>query len=180
MAEHAASRENTTEVEVDVVVDAEDWAFLDPLDDLVSKTTEAIAETLETREPGPFAVTVALMDDAGIAELNQNFREKSGPTNVLSFPAAPTRGGGGDGDGGATATPSPQYLGDIAMARETILKEAQELNISPGDHFCHLLAHGILHLFGYDHDTENAANEMEGLETSIMSRIGIADPYRDR
>ena len=85
---------------------------------------------------------------------------------MLSFPAATT---GGLGD----AT----ILGDIALAYETLAREAEDLGVPLADHYRHLIAHGFLHLIGYDHETDAEAERMEALETRILKRLGAADPY---
>lgn len=99
-------------------------------------------------------------DDA-VKILNAQWRGKDMPTNVLSFPAPDTAG----------------TLGDIALAYETCAREADEQGKSLKDHATHLLAHGLLHLLGYDHEADDDAAEMEGLEKDILARLGIADPY---
>ncbi len=68
-------------------------------------------------------------------------------------------------------------LGDLALARETVEREANELGISARSHALHLVVHGILHLLGYDHDAPTAAERMENLETTILAELGIDDPY---
>ena len=109
-------------------------------------------------------LSVLLADDRRLAELNENWRGKAGPTNVLSFP--------GDADG-----PGPSLLGDIALAQETLMAEAAVAGISVYAHFNHLVVHGVLHLLGFDHETDREADEMERLETKILGELGIADPY---
>ncbi len=111
------------------------------------------------------SVSVLLGDDAAISALNAQFRGKSGPTNVLSFPpAGPAEGGGG-------------FWGDIAMAAETIEAEAGAQGKSFEDHAAHLAVHGFLHLVGYNHEVEAEAEVMEGRERAILASLGIADPY---
>jgi probable rRNA maturation factor len=112
-------------------------------------------------------VAVLLCDDARIAELNGRWRGKNQATNVLSFPAASAAGG----------TVAPVPLGDIAVAYETMAREAAAHDKEPADHLAHLVVHGFLHLLGYDHDRRGAAELMERLERDILGRIGIADPY---
>jgi probable rRNA maturation factor len=89
-------------------------------------------------------------------------------TNVLSFPAGET--------GSPAGQPTP--LGDIAIAAETVLAEAEQQGIAPRDHALHLVVHGVLHLLGYDHEAKTEANRMERLEVAILARLGVADPYQ--
>jgi probable rRNA maturation factor len=98
--------------------------------------------------------------------LNLRWRGLDKPTNVLSFPAPPP---GRRGD--------PTTLGDIALAYETLAREAEDLGVPLADHYRHLLAHGFLHLIGYDHETDAEAERMEALETRILRRLGVGDPY---
>lgn len=108
-------------------------------------------------------VSLLLGDDAAIAALNKEFRNKEGPTNVLSFlPAEPAE---------------PGFLGDIALAAETIEAEAQIQGKSFDNHAAHLVVHGFLHLLGYDHMNEADAEAMEARERAILAGIGIEDPY---
>lgn len=118
--------------------------------------------------PGEYEVAIALADDAAIRTLNRDFRNKDAATNVLSFPQY---------DDVAAMMP-PASLGDIMLAFETMQREAMEQKKSLRDHTAHLLLHGFLHLFGYDHMTEREAQEMEALETKILAAHGVADPYR--
>ena len=118
---------------------------------------------LNQNDPRPVRVTLALSSDAEVAALNGRFRGKTGPTNVLSFPAAKSEPNG--------------FIGDIVLARETLEREAAEQGIASEDHLQHLVIHGILHLLGYDHETPGDAERMERLEIQILSSLGIADPY---
>jgi probable rRNA maturation factor len=111
-------------------------------------------------------VSLCLADDAALRALNLRWRGLDKPTNVLSFPSASPRSAGG-------ATP----LGDVALAFETLEREAAELGLALADHYRHLVAHGFLHLIGYDHETDAEAERMEALETRILARLGAADPY---
>lgn len=121
------------------------------------------------------AVEASLLgcDDAAIADLNSEFRDKPTPTNVLSWPAeelTPPKLPVPDPDGTIE-------LGDIAMAYETCAREAEEQGKTLADHSAHLLVHGLLHLFGYDHESDEDATLMEGLEKEILGKLGIKDPY---
>jgi probable rRNA maturation factor len=111
------------------------------------------------------SVSLMLGDDASIAALNQRFRGKNGPTNVLSFPPA------------AGAENEPGFLGDIALAAETIVEEANFQGKRFENHAAHLVVHGFLHLIGYDHMKPADAEAMEARERAILTSIGIEDPY---
>ena len=127
----------------------------------------AIMATLATFPDDPRSrgeIGVLLADDAGIADLNRRYRGKEGPTNVLSFPAPAMPGLSG-------------HLGDLALARETVLREAREQRKTVRAHLTHLAVHGTLHLLGFDHEAEAEAEEMEALEREILGRLGLPDPY---
>ena len=114
---------------------------------------------------------ITLTDDAHQRELNRRYREQDVSTNVLAFRAW---------EPGMHVTPgAPLLLGDVVLAFETVAREANE-QVKP---FCyhvrHLIVHGVLHLLGYDHRREADAIRMEHLETSILAKLGVPDPYRD-
>jgi len=110
-------------------------------------------------------LTIRIVDKAEGAQLNEKWRNAQGPTNVLSFPYSDLN----------ETTKSIQ--GDIVICAPVILREAAEQKKSVDAHWAHIIVHGILHLLGYDHDNENDANEMESLETSILGKLKIPDPY---
>jgi probable rRNA maturation factor len=112
-------------------------------------------------------LTVRFADDTEVRALNAQFRGKDAPTNVLSFPA------------GAAPEDEAQPLGDIILARETVVREADEQGKTVADHTAHLILHGILHLLGYDHDTDDRAEKMEAVEREVLAGLGVADPYAD-
>jgi len=111
-------------------------------------------------------VSLLLCDDARIREINRDWRGFDKPTNVLSFPAAPKE-----------ALAGSPMVGDIAVAFETVQREAAEEGKSLADHYAHMITHGFLHLVGYDHETDAEAEEMETLEIRILGELGISDPY---
>ncbi|WP_337996461.1 rRNA maturation RNase YbeY [Oleispirillum naphthae] len=120
----------------------------------------------------PAETALALSTDAAVQELNRDWRGIDKPTNVLSFATW--------WDDGCPPPPAPGLpllLGDLAVARETLLAEAAAETKAPADHFAHLVLHGLLHLLGYDHQDAAAAREMESLEIRLLAEIGIADPY---
>jgi probable rRNA maturation factor len=112
-------------------------------------------------------VSIVLADDSTIRSLNLNWRGIDKPTNVLAFPAsAPDNGQG------------PRLLGDIVIAFETLERECVDEHRIFLHHLAHLTVHGFLHLLGYDHETDEQAEEMEGLESRILRRLNMPDPYR--
>lgn len=129
-------------------------------------------------EPSVFEISLLACDDARIAALNADFRDKPTPTNVLSWPSD-ERGAVTDGEMPVVPTLGPDAeLGDIAIAFEICQREADEAGKSMRDHTIHLLVHGTLHLLGFDHERDGDAALMEGLETEILGNLGISDPYK--
>lgn len=117
-------------------------------------------------------VSIQLTDDAEVRELNRDYRGKDTPTNVLSFPMIETQELA-DGLLGPE-----QLLGDVVLAFETVAAEAAAQGKTLQDHGLHLIAHGFLHLLGYDHETGAAdAEAMEALERSALAELNVADPY---
>lgn len=155
-------------VDLMVRVDHRDWRPLtgDPEGLVEAAVMAALAEF----EPEAVEVSVVLADDAAVQALNRDHRGKDRPTNVLSFPPAysPPAGVG------------PRPLGDVILALETVRDEAAKQGKSAADHLRHLVVHGILHLSGYDHETEAEAEEMEDLERTVLASLGIADPYAEQ
>jgi len=110
---------------------------------------------------------VHLADDAHVRELNARWRGLDKPTNVLSFPAVDPAHLG-----------RARLLGDIVLAYETVAREAEEEGKPLADHYRHLIVHGFLHLLGFDHEVDADAEAMEAMESRILARLGVADPYR--
>lgn len=122
-------------------------------------------------------VVVMGCDDARIAALNADFRGKPRATNVLSWPSvehAPRE------PGARPDLPDTEELGDIAIAYETCLAEAEAQGKSLDDHVTHLVIHAVLHLLGYDHENDPDAETMEATERSILSTLNISDPYQEK
>jgi probable rRNA maturation factor len=154
---------------VDVVFEDEDWEEEPRAEILIREAAKGVAAHEMMAGLHASDVCIALSNDAHVQKLNAGFRGKDRPTNVLSF--------------SAPVSPVPQettQLGDIIIARETVEREAVERGIPFADHLRHLTVHGVLHLLGYDHETEEEAVAMESLETDILARLGIPDPYGDR
>jgi probable rRNA maturation factor len=160
---------------VDILIESEAWRMLPEAEDIVRRAI-AFATTTLPHESGRVGrehrrnaeLSVLLCDDKIIAGLNAQWRGQQKPTNVLSFPAPPPQGMVPD-----ERTP----LGDIAIAYETLAREAEESGKTVSEHLSHLVVHGFLHLLGYDHHMNDEAERMERLERDILARIGVADPY---
>ncbi len=152
--------------EIDVIVETDGWrADFDP-DDLSQICIKAAAKGRRAVPRKSWEVSVVFSSDKQLRELNRQWRKIDKPTNVLSFPV-PSPGKG------APVIP----LGDIILGLETVKREAEEQNKTFRDHTAHLIVHGFLHLIGYDHETDQQAEEMEGEETGILAALGIANPY---
>lgn len=165
---------------VDVAVEHDDWSDRIPgAAEICADTLTAALSFLPGHLPG-LEVSVALVDDATIRDLNRRFRGMDKPTNVLSFPAldAPALGALERGERPADMPPgAPVVMGDLALALETLEREAAAQGKELPAHFRHLLLHGFLHLFGYDHLDDEQAETMERLEARILGHFGLPDPY---
>lgn len=161
---------------VDCLIEDKRWRTLD-LNGLAQLASDAVFDRLGL-EPSVFEVSLLACDDARIAVLNEDFRGKPQPTNVLSWPSD-ERGAAVDGEMPVPPKPGPDdELGDIAIAYDTCAREAAEAGKSMRDHTLHLLVHGTLHLLGFDHERDGDATLMENLETEILGKLGLRDPYR--
>ena len=125
-----------------------------------------------------FEISLLACGDARIADLNAEFREKSTATNVLSWPSQERAR---PGEHPEPPAPDPtgmvEELGDIAISYDTCLREAQAGHKPINEHITHLLIHGLLHLLGYDHISDQDAAIMQGLEVELLGKLGISDPY---
>ncbi len=153
---------------IDLAVEAEGWNAVSDLDALIRRAIDAAQTTGGLTLKDGAELSVLLCDDAAIRTLNRDWRGLDRPTNVLSFPAS---------------SPLPlakkPFLGDLAVAFDTVQREAEHDGKAFTDHLTHLIVHGFLHLVGYDHETDHEAETMEALETRILKGIGIADPYAE-
>ncbi len=121
--------------------------------------------------PAPVELGITLASAVEQQRLNRDYRGQDVPTNVLAFPVWEPE----------THIPpgAPLLLGDVVLAFETVVREAREQDKPVANHLCHLVVHGVLHLFGFDHLTQAEAVRMESLETSILAELGVPDPYGD-
>ena len=121
----------------------------------------------------PVEISIRIVGERESAELNQRYRGKKGPTNVLSFgadlpPALADRLG-------ADEVPLP--LGDLVICAPVVLRESQAQSKHSEDHWAHMVIHGVLHLLGHDHQTDDQAAEMEALEVRVLRSLGVGNPY---
>ena len=145
---------------IDVEIEAPAWALALP--DAEALMRAAARATLDSEGASDEGVTLLLTDDETVRELNARFRQQDKPTNVLSFPAPH----------------NPEcFLGDVALAYGVCAREAAEQGKPLAHHLQHLVAHGVLHLLGYDHEGDDEAEAMEGLERVVLAGLGVPDPY---
>lgn len=152
---------------LDIAVIRNDDAWPEDLDARAEEAVFAALSLAKPRIKGAAELSILLTNDEEQHALNKEWRGKDSSTNVLSFPQIEPFG------------PVVGLLGDITLARETLIREAEEQGVTFEAHFTHLVVHGFLHILGYDHLTDAEALQMEGLETQILATLGVADPYAD-
>lgn len=166
---------------VDVIVGIENdaWECVPGLADRLAGAAKAAWSAAERPQQlvgiGDGAeIGIVLADDALVHRLNRDYRGKDKPTNVLSFAMLD------NSEEEVQAAPGgPILLGDVILAFETVTAESRTQGKTVADHATHLVIHGVLHLLGYDHETDEDADRMERLEARILDGLGIADPYSD-
>ena len=146
----------------EIVIEHEGWQAIAGLEARCTEAVSAALAMIDKPRRGP--AVILFTGDELLQSLNQRFRGKDRPTNVLSFPAPE----------------SEEYPGDIALAFETCQAEANTRAIALVDHAAHLAVHGVLHLNGFDHKEEAEAEQMEAVEIAALARLGVADPYKER
>ena len=148
-----------------ITIDAQQWELLKdaPTQEDITALINALFDYLNVDTE--FSAAVRLIDETESADFNNQYRGKSGPTNVLSFPYEAFPGVESD------------LLGDLLICAPIVAKEAAEQGKTVTMHFSHLVVHGILHLLGYDHLTEDEATEMEGIEIAVLEQHGFPNPY---
>lgn len=158
---------------VPVIIHGSDqWKHLDiDWDSILTEITQVVLAEFEFDRD--VEVNIKLTDDSEIQILNREFRGKDKPTNVLSFP------GMTDEDLDYLPDDAHFHLGDIALAFETINREAEDQEKTLQNHVLHLTVHGLLHLLGFDHETDDEATEMETLEVDILAKKSIPNPYKE-
>ena len=159
---------------VDVVIEDARWKTLE----LKQIANQAFFETLFLLDlhHKSYACCVLACDNRQIKQLNNKFRGKNCPTNVLSFPASLE-----NYETKNTLTPGEannfHELGDIAIAFDICKKEATKSKVKFEHHVYHLIIHSVLHLLGFDHEEEENATKMEKIEVQVLAKLGISNPY---
>ncbi|NNE58430.1 MAG: rRNA maturation RNase YbeY [Hellea sp.] len=142
-------------IQIDIAIEDQNWNKLAlDLEHLCARAVQSADQKAEGE------LSIAFVDDRAIQKLNAQYRGQNKPTNVLSFPM------------------KGPMMGDIVLARETILAETAQQNKSLADHVTHLIVHGFLHLLGFDHQDDEQAAEMESLEKKALAQLGIDNPYQ--
>lgn len=170
---------------VDIVVNDDNWAKIVVVSeaqclsvfDLVYKyiTDENIVAKYDWQKTDkPFDVVLALSNAEEVRQLNSEFRGKDKATNVLSFANIDA-----EDFEQSSANDERIALGDIVMAWEVLKAEAEEKNIAVANHFWHLFVHGVLHLLGFDHQNDDEAEVMEGVEIAVLKLMNIDNPYKE-
>ena len=134
------------------------------------KLNKTLLEIFKSSKPvflkNNILISILFSGDGQVTELNKYYRNINKPTNVLSFPSKQIN------------TKSKIFLGDIAFSSQTIIEEAKRDNKNLEDHLIHLFIHGVLHLLGYEHETEDDAYIMESLEIKVLNNLNIDNPYK--
>jgi len=163
-----APARRTSPPHIDIQMQSPLWKAQPLASQTIRAAVDAAAGELST-EGGE--VSILLTDDSEIARLNRDWRGIDRPTNVLSFPASDYGADQGE------KLQGEKLLGDIVIAYETLERESRDESRDFLHHLAHLAVHGFLHLVGFDHETDAQAEEMEGLESRIMMRLNMPDPY---
>ncbi|HCP00110.1 MAG: rRNA maturation RNase YbeY [Alphaproteobacteria bacterium] len=149
---------------VDIVCSA--WREVGPdLEEVVRAAARTAAVEAGVALPAVAELGVRLCDDAEILVLNRSWRDRDAATNVLAFAL------------NDTVAPGDLMLGDVVVAYETCAAEAKAQQKTLSDHLSHMVVHGTLHLLGFDHQDDDQAEAMEDLERTVLTRLGVADPY---
>jgi len=151
-------------------VDEKNWRQIDNLAEVISSAFNAalvVGDRLADALDNNVGATIVLANNDRVMQLNDQWRSKPQPTNILSFPAPE---GERDENGN-------RYLGDMILAFEVVARESEQQGKALATHLCHLVIHGALHLLGYDHLEDTEAEKMEKLEKRAMQALDLPDPY---
>ena len=150
---------------IDIDIASGNWG---DVEHTVRRAAEMALDRLIDCEP-MVEVSIKLSDNCEVKRLNRDFRGKDNPTNILSFGAEPPNL--------PWQAELPRPLGDIILAYSVVRQEAEAQGKTLENHLSHLIVHGVLHLWGYDHRSKDAAKKMEALEIEILAGMGISNPY---
>ncbi len=154
--------------DINVLVVNKAWNTVEDCEALCRQAAATTAaEAAEAGHDAAVEISIALSSDEDVRSLNARYRNQDKATNVLAFPNGMMLA---EADGHV-------FIGDVVIAYETLMDEAAAEGKNPRHHLAHLVVHGVLHLFGYDHDTEAEAERMEHLERVILRRLNVPDPY---
>ncbi len=145
------------ELSADILINFSSWEKHPGLKELIKIAIKQTVSNVDIR--GYNEISILLTSDTQVEQLNRQYRSINQPTNVLSFPS------------------EKPHLGDIILSYEYIQKELINLNKKFEEHISHLIIHGTLHLYGFDHENDKNAVTMENMERHIMSELGYNDPY---
>ncbi len=152
---------------IDLTLQAGNWVNRSANEKLVSTAVATAVKIANLPIPDEAELSVVLSDNQHVRELNRQWRNIDKPTNVLSFPTTEIQPG---------EVPDV-LLGDIIIAHETVEQEVLQMGKPFNDHFVHLVVHGLLHIFGYDHNNDKNAEIMENIERQCLEALGLPDPY---
>lgn len=154
----------TTDIEIDyqIVSDIRDDEYL-PDHAMVENWVSRLLQELHYEQPVQLSIRV--VGEQEITQLNEKYRKKNQSTNVLSFPYEPLPG------------VNVPLLGDVVVCARIVGQQAKQQGKSPDQHWAHMIIHGVLHLLGYDHIKAADADEMEAIEINILSKLGFPNPY---
>jgi probable rRNA maturation factor len=156
-------RQPTKAPAIDILVQSPLWSAQRGVKAVLRR---AVTEAATAAATGSGELAIVLTDDKAIRTLNRDWRRKNKATNVLSFPTSGIAAGGGS-----------HHLGDIVIAYQTTAREAEAEHKPFKHHLAHLAVHGFLHLVGYDHEADEQAETMEGLEIAVLARLRVPNPY---
>lgn len=163
------SPESCSRLDLTVALEDERWLKAIPeLEQFCVQVVEQVLADVENVPAAPLEVACAFVSDSTIQTLNAQYRGKDAPTNVLSFASEDELLPG-----------IPAVLGDVVLSFDTIVREALEQGKPLRDHTAHMMMHGLLHLLGFDHESDEDAEEMEAREVALLAELGIPNPYQD-
>ncbi len=157
---------------IEVTIEAKAWNMVvtNPSERVLDASRLALNE-IDRRDRNRIEVSILLSSDERVRDLSRLYRGSDKATNVLSFASFDNPQ--------AWPADGPLLLGDVIVAHETVVREAMDQQKAIDAHLAHLIIHGVLHLLGYDHKTDEDATVMETKETELMALLGYSSPYED-